>query len=797
MEQLKHTLKAALKNVWFNKKQYIYFVVLLVFIQSLVSCVFLLNHNNNLNEMKYMEDEFQVNGQQYHIIIGNMTPEQVSHVKYELNKTHFAEVFYHIVRVETVTSGTYKSQNMYIRFADEKDADASSYRLYQRFLSSAVYQDLSDEGISVTETPYLLASRSAVMSTAKSIGICAVITAIGTVTFGILFNTVVNHFKFSYGIYMTYGANFKKLLSAALSEMILLNLFTFIPSFLVSILVTFLLTVRAGYGVSVKIAPMFIALLCSLILTVISVTFVIKKLSISTPDKLIRSVNNVGLITSPRFSHKLPQGGFPVHSELLSMKRFRKYIIGLVLSTLIFVGAFCGGTFLMDIQSQKDTQRQPQFILSFPTNGLIHGEGADTTSGTESTDEENPEEEEPPLEYAEGYTYTPDVKKTLYNIDGVDYIVKNRNVAATYLRSHILIPTKRLTANGRFGGVKSEQEPGYSGFCNVDYTLFDAEVADNITFFGGTITGDLERVLTEKYVVAISDSFNNARALKLKVGDTIKFPTYMIQKRRWPTDAPGTNKELMEAYLYCYRYEYAELTVGAIVSDLPVGSSFPVYMNAETFSEITGTDPYFANVEIYCDEGASDSTIRAVQTRLSTLQKLYKNQFVNTFQESTSVAKQLKNYPGIILYVSVLLLVISVLINTLSQSLFYQMRKQELDIYLCLGANFGHIRKLFFVDAVFFSTLSAVFYGIFAAIINWIIFKFANINLGGNLIRFEFDVPWWGIVIGFATAVLSSFFSVMGAYWSFKRKSAPVFTGKEVELVDNGSVNAIYDSDAK
>ena len=125
------------------------------------------------------------------------------------------------------------------------------------------------------------------------------------------------------------------------------------------------------------------------------------------------------------------------------------------------------------------------------------------------------------------------------------------------------------------------------------------------------------------------------------------------------------------------------------------------------------------------------------------------------------------------------------------------MRKQELDIYLCLGANFGHIRKLFLVDAVFFSTLSAVFYGIFAAIINWIIFKFANINLGGNLIRFEFDVPWWGIVIGLATAVLSSFFSVMGAYWSFKRKSAPVFTGKEVELVDDSSVNAIYDSDAK
>ena len=348
MEKLKSIVKTAVKNVWYNKTKYIYFAVFLILVQSLLSCVILFNHNNNHNALRFLEESYTVSEDselRYHVVLNNLTPNQAADVL--AHHASFQEVdrYYSIVMREKVELGTTVRYNLYLFFSRKAELHTTPYQFYQRFISTTMFKETITNQVTVQETPYLQAYRTQATNNTVTVLLCVLITAVGTIMFAILFNTVVNHFKFSYGVYMTFGANFRKLFANAISEMLSINVMTFIPSFGFSILITYFLTARAGYGVSVIWYPMFLSLLCSAILTVIAVLFVIKRLSVQTPDKLIRSINNVGLITSPRFSRRIGEKGFPVKSELLSLKRFVKYIVSLVLSTVVFASLYCGGLY--------------------------------------------------------------------------------------------------------------------------------------------------------------------------------------------------------------------------------------------------------------------------------------------------------------------------------------------------------------------------------------------------------------------------------------------------------------------
>lgn len=348
-------------------------------------------------------------------------------------------------------------------------------------------------------------------------------------------------------------------------------------------------------------------------------------------------------------------------------------------------------------------------------------------------------------------------------------------------------------------GAKSSD--GSYGLCNISYKLCDAEVFDNIAFKGGRVSGDIDSVINDPYVIAISDSMNNSRAIKLKVGDTIRVSVSSRLIRRVPSEPRVSYSDYMETFLRCYHYTYVELTVGAIVSDLPVGSEFPLYMNAATFEEVTRQQAYFANVSVYLKEGLIPIEIQRVQLELYDKQQFYKMAVENTDAATNRAVQHLKNYPGIILYISLLLLFVSVLIMTLNQTLFYQMRKQELDIYLCLGSNFKYIRRLFLVDALFFAALSSVVYTLFSYIVTAITFKIVNLNVTASLVRYRYALPTDAYVFGLAVVFLAGFFSVMLSYMIFKKKSAPVFTGASVAEVEYGdpskSKSAIFDSDIR
>lgn len=800
LERLKTLLKSAFKTVWYNKKRYVYFIILLIFIQSLISCIFMFNHNNNQNQVTYLEEQFQceIKGEKrsYYIILNDMTSEQYNHYCDAYNSVVGVSHYFRYTASVTKDGHYY----VYVNFYNDHFSGKTPYQLYKKFMGIQQIKELVSEGVLITQTPLLKAYSTSVVNTSVSGLFALLVTALGALTFGILFHTFINHYKFSYGVYMTYGANFKKLLSTSLSEMLILNLLTFVPAFLLSILIAFLLTILAGNGISVLFYPMFISLACSVVMTVVAVTVVIKRVSLYMPDKLLRSVNNESMITSPRRSVRLPQNSFPFRLEMLSMKRFRKYVITLLLTTLIFAGAFCAGTYFMGVRVAEENAKFPQFNISFPTNSIY-----DTTSDSKAEDTpettEDEDAESTPTQSASGKTYDEKIRELLYSFSAVDKVVKNRVLQATETQkhSHILIRSEDLTFSGKNSGIKSE-ESGYIGFANVDYTLFDEEVAEGLIYLGATIDygeyGSLEKVLSDKKSIIISDTLNNELMHKLEVGDTIRIVRNYTRRRPLSNEIPTSANHFLEMCYRAFDFNYIEYTVGAIVSGLPVGENLPVYLSASVFQEVTEETPYFVDVDIYCKEGISEDEIRNLELNLRTVGRYYKMSVNNTYQETFKETNKLKNYPGLILYISVLLLLIYILLTSLSQTLFYQMRKKELDIYLCLGVSFKEIRKLFWVDAGFFALLSSIVYSFFAALSTWIVYYLVHSN---STVRITFNPPLWAFAVGWGVVLLTSVLSVMFAYLSFKHRSAPVFTGKAVMpaigVGQDDDRNELFDSD--
>lgn len=803
MEHLKHIFRTAVKNVWFNRKQYAFFAVFLILIQSLISGIILFNYNSNENELKYLQENctVQVEGSSrsypYHISFGNMTPEEQAFLINEYQNTQDVLKFWEPVSNKRI--GSTGKCYTYIRFYDTENA----YEQYEKFRHTRAYQEvIKDEDLIVEVTPLLTATQTRQDNNRLIAWVCIAITLVGTVMFALLFNTVVNHFKFSYGIYMTYGANFRKLLSSALCEMFVLDLFTVIPSFLLSLLITFFLTLRAGNGIRVLVFPLFIALLCSFVLTFAAVTFVIRHLSRQTPNKLIASINNVGMISSPRTSVSLPAKGFPVKTELLSMRRFRRYILGLVLSVLIFAGAFCGGIYGMEAEIQKEGVEKPQFLLHFPEGHAIDTETSATaaTVGEEEPAEPSPEEtEEPPRDFAPGQTYTPEIRDMLYGIDGVEYVTKDRTFDAV-VPDHMMVASEKVTMAGK--SASASMNNGRRAFTNLIYHLTDGEVIDGLLRQGYTVSGDMQSVLNGDRVIAISDSLNNKQALKLKPGDKVRLTVGKTQNRVLHLENATTDLERLSEYLYSFLFEYEEFTVGAILSDMPAGSGVDIYMNSRDFESMTKTQAYFVDVNLIFKDGATPEQILSANRQLDKMALAYGMTYQNTFRHLEKTSIELKNYPGIILYISILLLAVSVLIATLSQSLFYLMRKQEFDIYLCLGCDLKQIRRLHRIDGTFFAALFGLLYSVFALLSNAIMYWLANLNLAEAVTRYFFHVPGIAFLIGWLVTSLTGFLTVMFSYASYKKKCAPVFTGALADAAfptteSEEKKSDIFDSDSR
>ena len=151
--------------------------------------------------------------------------------------------------------------------------------------------------------------------------------------------------------------------------------------------------------------------------------------------------------------------------------------------------------------------------------------------------------------------------------------------------------------------------------------------------------------------------------------------------------------------LELYNYRYIELTVAAVLTDIPCGENIPVYMPEETYLALTQpnvptgeAEVDYTSVSVYT-KGLSPDEISELEDRLSGIAADYGSFTVtNLYADSEKTISDAMKVPGLCVAAAVLIALVSPVIWFFSQLIFYRKRYPEMDILSALGAVSGEIR---------------------------------------------------------------------------------------------------------
>ena len=103
----------------------------------------------------------------------------------------------------------------------------------------------------------------------------------------LLYNIRINHFKFTYGIYMSFGADSKKLFGTCFWEILIISGLTLIPSAIIATVADFLFFEVAGYSYHFAPYLMLFAVLFMVPVVMIAVYLPVKATAVKPPLKLL------------------------------------------------------------------------------------------------------------------------------------------------------------------------------------------------------------------------------------------------------------------------------------------------------------------------------------------------------------------------------------------------------------------------------------------------------------------------------------------------------------------------------
>ena len=578
IEYLKRSVKIAWKSIFFNFKQYVYFFVAIIIVQMFFGVLTISNGNNNKIESEKVAQTYD-----YHVLVTNANPAQRTALKSNgANVTSNGYVngqdkYYSVEREVAYGSGEGARYDLYIKF--NEDVGSLSDDL-QRFKSDYFPDDEMQNSKSTPkdwlrqfadidggmpfmyETPLLDVSSNIAKSTATYWVIVLVLFVLSVFLMTMLYNIRVNQYKFTYGVYMTYGADFKMLFNTAFWEMFVITAICFIPSVLLSTVVVFFMYMSSGIGFTFPGMVFLWVFLFSVLVVTVAVFFPMRVMAVRMPMTLIVTEDNSNLVSSPSKSKNVFRKKFPTYYETISSWRFRKYSTNLLLTAIVFCAIFIMGLYLANIYQTGLDYRKPEFKITLGANFDYYENG---------------------------------LSDELYAMDGIDAVEASENYVEPKdlaKGSHILVSPSdvkllRISSPGfvttDYDGVKWKATNGvsYHGITEEQLKVFEG------LGYNYTKNSEPELVLEEGYVI-IGDSYNNIGIYDYKVGDVI---CVALQPEKGGTIADVatlSGTRLLEAQIDNYDYEYKEFVIAAILDDIPAGVT-PIYFNTADYEEITST----------------------------------------------------------------------------------------------------------------------------------------------------------------------------------------------------------------
>lgn len=535
----------------------------------------------------------------------------------------------------------------------------------------------------------------------------------------LLFYIRTNRNKFMYGIFVSFGGGFSKLMETAGWEMFAVAILTFLPSAGLSCLAYFLIARFQGAEfvfLPQRIPVAVLWILCAVLLAAVPGIFVLTR---RTPVALLTAADNSNYVSSPRRSFRIFGKSFPYHYELYGFVRFRKYYAMVLLSAVLFTSLFSCGLFFADMKRAEGEAAHPAFTV---------------TSGGEEID---------PLDI-----------DALADIPGVKYISFGSYVFATELRSIVLLSDRQ--AAGISSKTVKDRTTGLVADNNVRYGLLSERLVTETAKGMWSVEGDLSKVAGSDIYVAVSTTVSNRYAMDFRVGDSIRIGVFESAGRPLSFEKPDRLYALSMLVNEAY-FDYFDVTVAAVVDDGDTSDTYCIYLSDSLFEKVTKRDASVTEADIYLDQTVRTVDLGGIRESVVKIMTGYDGYDVKSLDAvfDYNLYKRAGERLPIVICAAAILL-ISPMVWIFSQAAFSAKRETEIYMLSAMGGTDRDLWKLFLFSGGILALLASAVTAALGSLINYGVFCFANYllpSLGmGESVRYRylFSVP------GFLICVLLS-----------------------------------------
>ncbi len=734
-EYLKRSLTISWKSVFFNFSQYLCFFIAILIVQVLYGMMTISADNNNNVEYQHVTEEFN-----YHMVLKDLNQYQALYLVNDEGTVFKSDVIYEVVRHDENLN--YLTENVthdvYIRFT--RDLDLCEKRFRDDYIPDLQAYGSEGKSFSIETTSLLTFQDNINANRVTFVFITLLLLAVSIFLLMALYNIRMNQYKFTYGVYLTFGADFKMLFSTAFWELFVIATVTFIPSIGISTLISFLIYNASGYGFLFN--PLSILKIAFFVLAVIlaSVWTPMKVMSVKDPMSLIVTEDNSNLVSSPMRSVNIFGEKFPTKYEFYSMWRFRSYNVQLLSTAIVFCALFIMALYMSNIYTTDLEYPRPQFVV-------------DLTSSP--------------------YPYDDTMSEELYGMEGIRAVeITDNETEARHIASHFLVSSKGVKPFKNLVTYEGTEftggDKGYRASNDALYTAMNEEQLRILEDYD--YEGDLTSLLNGNNTIIVGESISNVPTYKYKVGDKIWIGIKTGQIRS--VDSNLTGRALLKDQIKYFHFDYIECTIGAIIYDIPSGST-PIFMDMALYEEVTGKQPKSNVLNLYVERDMDNDAVNALYDSVRDWGRMYGD--VKVSNDRIALLNEInadKHYTELFVVISLLVLSISPLVWFFSQTLYYRKREKEFNILQSIGAILTEIRQIYIQGGLCMAAMSLVVSILLSYVGSYILFYIYNVVMpyfSGENVRYVFYMPWYAILTSIVMSVFCGFFSTYLPYRSYAK----------------------------
>lgn len=784
IEYLKRSLTIAWKSIFFNFRQYIFFFIAILIVQMFYGVMTISTDNNNLVERNSVGDEYD-----YHVLVTNLNEDQMIMVKTNAGAAFQNDIYFSVLKRDTDGDGMAETEmiseytneygdkrfDMYLVLKDDISENLSRFEKEYFTEPDGKLAAVKTDQYFMYTSPLMNVAGNLIANRAVYWVLSAILLALSIFLMMMLYNIRVNQYKFTYGVYMTFGADFKKLFNTAFWEMFVITVLCFIPAVIVSTVIVFFMYRSSGFGFSFPISVFIRVLIFSIIAVTVAVFFPMRVMAVRMPMTLIVTEDNSNLVSSPKNSINVFKKKFPAFYETISSWRFRKYSTNLLLTAIVFCAIFIMGLYLADIYKTDLDYQRPEFRVDL-TYGALEYDNVMSEELYSLGDFKNEDGSE---------------KRGIIAVEAAENYVEAGKVGNG---THILVESSKVKTftsrifNSDFVKYNGKDFTGNASVKASNTVLFNGITEEQISVLEGlgySYTGDLNDVMKPGYVI-IGDSISNIRELKLKPGDKI---WVAVATKGGNVDASLSGARLLRAQIEAYSFEYLEFTVGAVLTDIPSGS-LPIYFNPDDYKTVTGNTFEAMKLNVYVNPELTPDEVADLEFELRDWGRKYDSvDITDTYNLTTRSISYDKHRSELYITISIMLLVISPIMWFFSQTLYYLKREPEFNILQAFGARVKDIRNIYIQGGLQMAALSLIVSVALSYLGSYILFYVFNVvvpnfSIENVHVRYTFYMPWYAILTSVIVSVACGFLS---AYFPYKSYFKNRFT------LENGGAGSAED----